>query len=106
MSGMLRQPSQPSSFVEPDGNDLRVHDDRGLALRTGIFVQQRHKQAEPFVHLRRRQSHTVILVHRVDHVVDQLLHQRIVQIRLRHRSRPLPQNGMAHARDLENRHKN
>ena len=35
----------------------------------------------------------------------QLLHERVAQVGLRYRSRTLPQDGMPHARDLENRHK-
>ena len=45
----------------------------------GLLVEQRDEQAQALVHLRRRQPDAVILVHRLDHVVDELLHQRIAK---------------------------
>src|SRR5258705_262801 len=55
------------------GNDLGVDDDGRLALRVGVLVQQCDEQAQSFVHLRRGEADAVVLVHRVDHDVDQIL---------------------------------
>ena len=71
MSGMLRQPSQPSRVSGALGmiSGLMI----AGRLRVRILVEQRDEQAQALVHLRRGQADAVILVHRVDHVVDELL---------------------------------
>jgi hypothetical protein len=56
------------------------------------------------VNLRRRQPHAAVLVHGVDHVVDERLHHRIAEIREADRPGALAQHGMPHPRDFQNRH--
>jgi hypothetical protein len=87
-----------------DRNDLGIDDDHRLAVRPGLVVEQRHEQTQSFVDLRARQADTVIFVHGVDHVVDQLLDERIAQIRLLQRPGPLAEHGMSHARDFQDGH--
>ena len=72
------QATLPPLFLGRAGReDFRIDDDGRLAFRTGVILEQCDEQSQTFVHLRRCQADPVILVHRVDHVVDQLLHQRI-----------------------------
>jgi hypothetical protein len=56
------------------------------------------------VHLRRRQADAVVLDHRVDHVVDQFLHDRTGDLRAIDRPGLSPEDRVAHPRDLQNRH--
>ena len=62
------------------------------------------KMRSAFVNLRRRQADTVVLVHGVDHVVDELLHRRVLQLRALDLPRAGAQHRMAHAGDLQQRH--
>ena len=55
------------------------------------------------MHLRRRQPDAVILVHRLDHVVDELLHERIAERRLVERPRARAEHRVPHPRHFENR---
>ena len=57
------------------------------------------------MYLRRRQPDAVILMHRLDHVVDQLLHERVAEGRLVERLGALPEHGVPHARDFQDRHR-
>ena len=103
---MLRHPSQSSTIVAADDGDLRVDDHVRLGLLLAVFsrIERRDKHAQPFVHLRRRQADAVILGHRVEHVVDELLHRRGLDIAPFDRPRFGPQHGMPHARDLQDGH--
>ena len=58
-----------------DRRDLRIDDDSRLPFRIARFVRvhDRHEQTQPFVNLRSRKTDTVVLDHRLDHVVDQPL---------------------------------
>ena len=56
------------------------------------------------MNLRRRQADAVVLVHGIDHVVDQLLHRRILELGALDGTRPLAQNRMTHAGDFQQRH--
>ena len=86
-------------------DDLRVDDRHRVAVRSRIVIEQRDEQPHPLVDLRRRQSDAVILMHRLDHVVDQLLDQRAAEGRLVERLRALSEDRTPHARDFENRHR-
>src|SRR5258705_7729588 len=86
------------------GKDLGVDDDGRLALRVGVLVQQCDEQAQPFVHLRRGEADAVLLVHRVDHVVDQFLERCALDVGFVERPRAFTEDRMAHARDFEDRH--
>jgi hypothetical protein len=56
------------------------------------------------VNLRRRQADTVIFVHRLDHVVDQLLDRSAADLGLVERPGFGAQHRVTHPRDLQNRH--
>ncbi len=85
-------------------HDLGVDDHRGVRFRTRILLEQRHEDSNVLVHLRPGQADAVVLVHRLDHVVDELLQQHVPQLRRLHGSRAFPQHGMSHARDFQNGH--
>src|SRR5258705_8822141 len=85
-------------------NDLRVDDHGRFALGVGVFVEQRDKQAHPFVHLRCGKADAVILVHRVDHVVDEFLEGRALDVGLVERLRAFTKDRVAHSRDFQDRH--
>ena len=78
MSGMLRQPSQSSTISGPAGVISGIDDRHRLVIGCQRLVVLRRdggdEEAKALVHLRRRQPDAVVLVHRLDHVVDQLLH--------------------------------
>ena len=63
--------------VAADDGDLRVDDRDRLGIRVLVVivagVERGDEQPQALVHLRRRQADAVILDHRLDHVVDQLL---------------------------------
>ena len=69
-----------------------------------IVIQERDEQPQTFMYLRRGQADAVILVHRLDHVVDEFLEQRILELGLVERPRAFPEHGMPHARDFQNGH--
>ena len=71
---MLRQPSQSSTMSVPTGVIS------GLMIAIGSVGSSPRSMSSdatnsrtPFVDLRRREADAVILGHRVDHVVDELL---------------------------------
>ena len=90
MSGMLRQPSQSSTIVEH-----RRHRD---------LAHAGDEDAHGLVHLRRRQPDARVFVHRLEHVVDELLDDRRSDRLRRHRLRLGPQDWMPHAGDLQDGH--
>ena len=108
MSGMLRQPSQSSTISVPTGVITGLMNTIGsLSGDNGSsFVRRdgRHEDAQPFVNLRRRQADAVVLVHGVDHVVDQLLHRRLLQLGAFDLLRARAEDRMAHAGDFQERH--
>ena len=94
--------------IAPDRRELRVDDghrhDLGFAGAPIRLLDTGDEDPHAFVHLRARQPDAVILAHRLDHVVDQLLeggrtHGRRIDL-VRH----FAKHGMAHARDLQDRH--
>ena len=92
-----------------DGGDLGVDDrdrhDLGLAGPRVLCLEARDEDPHALVHLRRRQPDAVVLVHRLDHVVDELLDGRRDLIAARSSGLRLgAQHGVAHARDFQNRH--
>ena len=90
------------SFVLGLGNrrDLGIDECDRVAVAVGLVGQQRDKQPQTLVNLRCREPNPVILVHRLHHVVDQLLGQRVAEVGGRDRTRRFAQHGMAHARDF------
>ena len=107
MSGMLRQPSQSSTISLPTGvmtglmNTIGSSSGDSGSSFSGAMAAT--KMRSP-VNLRRRQADTVVLVHGVDHVVDQLLHRRVLQLGALDLPGAGAQHGMAHAGDLQERH--
>ena len=75
-SGMLRQPSQPFDRLIADDDDLGIDEGHGIAFAAAVGIEHRHEDPQALVHLRRRQPDARILVHRVDHAVDELLDRR------------------------------
>ena len=76
--------------VGADDGDLGVDDRERRRFRLVVLVaivERGDEQPEPLVHLRRGQTDAVILDHRVDHVVDQLLHDRAADLGLLERPR-------------------
>ena len=61
-------------------NDFGIDDHGRFALCIRVFIQQRDKDAQPLVHLRTGETDAVVLVHRVEHVVDQFLNGRALEI--------------------------
>ncbi len=76
---MLRQPSQPSSRVSSVGMISGLMTTVVARLRAGVLLEQRDEQAHALVHLRPREPDAVVLVHRLDHVVDQLLQEWVAE---------------------------
>ena len=68
------------------------------------MIEARHEQPQAFVDLGRRQADAVILDHRLDHVVDQLLDDGIADFAAIERASLLAQHGMPHPRDFQDRH--
>ena len=107
MSGMLRQPSQSSTSSFVDRRDLGV-DDRDR-LR---WAFRRRRPASSVATNSRRPSWTcgagepdaVVLLHRLDHVVDESLNSRALDLSAIDGAGLGPKHGMAHARDFQNRH--
>ena len=79
---MLRQPSQSSTMSGPADGDLRIdhrHQRHPLLVVVVVVGARReagHEQADALVHLRRGEADALILGHRLEHVVDQLLDAR------------------------------
>ena len=59
-----------------DDGDLGIDEGERIAFAPAVGIEHGDKHAQAFVHLRRRQPDSGILVHRVDHAVDELLHGR------------------------------
>jgi hypothetical protein len=62
------------------------------------------EDTQALVNLRRGKADTVVLVHGVDHVVDQLLQRKLLQLRAIDRARAGAQHRMTHAGNLQQRH--
>ena len=101
---MLRHPSQPSAFSSDSGTISGFTTTTASLSAPGIVVEQRHEQPQVLVNLRRGQTDSVVLVHGVDHVVDEPLHHRILEIAGADGAGGLAQDRVAHARDFQNRH--
>ena len=92
--------------LRTDRRDLGIDDRDRLAGRLVriVTIEAGDKQPHAFVHLRRGQTNAVILDHRLDHVVDQLLDDRIANVAALERPRLLAKHRVTHARDLQDRH--
>ena len=62
------------------------------------------EEPHAFVDLRRRQSNSLVLLHRLEHVVDELLDLRRADLGRMERAGLRAEDGMPHARDFQNRH--
>ena len=100
---MLRQPFPPFDQAVVGRRDDRVDDDAGLGVVAA--VEHGHEHAQALVHLRRRQADAVVLVHRLDHVVDELLEARIPDLGTLDGAGGPPQHRVSHAGDLEDGHR-
>src|SRR4029450_9576538 len=89
-----------------DRRDLRIDDASRPPFRIPRFVRvhNRHEQTQPFVNLRSRKTDTVVLDHRLDHVVDQPLNGSMFDFWAFEGARLGAKHGMSHARDLQNGH--
>ena len=86
------------------GDDFRVDHDGGGALAVRLVLEQCDEQAQARVDLRRCQSDPVVLVHGLEHVVDELLHHWIAEVALLDQPAALAEHGMPHPRDFQYRH--
>ena len=86
--------------------DLRVDDGDDLTVVLAIVarLERRDEDPDPFVHLRRGKADAVVLGHRVDHVVDQLLDDAAPYLGLLQRPSLRAQHRVPHARDFQNGH--
>ena len=98
--------------VRPGDRDLRIdhrHQRHALLVVVLVAVGARreagHEQADALVHLRRGQADALVLGHRLEHVVDQLLDARRLDLADVDRPRPRTQHRVAHVRNLQNRHR-
>jgi hypothetical protein len=93
------------NHVAADDRDFGVDQDDRLPLIAVLGgIEGGDEDAYALVHLRRREADAVVLGHRVDHVVDQLLSRGALDFRLVERPGLGTQHGMPHARDLQNSH--
>ena len=92
--------------VAADDGDFGIDDHVRLGLLLDVVsgIERRDENAQPFVHLRGGQADAVILGHRVDHVVDELLHGGGLDVASFEGPRLGAQHGVAHARDLQDGH--
>ena len=92
--------------IGSDRRDLRIDDCHRLRPLVLVVagVELRHEQADALVHLRRGEPDTAVLDHRFDHVVDQLLHRRGLELASFQGPGDGSQHGMPHARHLQNGH--
>ena len=67
-------------------------------------VEHGHEDTEALMHLRAGQADPAVLVHGVDHVVDEFLEARVLDLGALERAGLLPQHRMPHARDLQDGH--
>src|SRR5947208_11688883 len=85
-------------------NDLGIDDDRRFALLVDVLLEHPDEDAQPLVHLRTGETNAVVLVHRVEHVVDEFLNDGALDVGLVERPRALTEDRMAHPRDFQDRH--
>jgi hypothetical protein len=91
--------------IGADGNDLRVDEHHGVADVVVLGAADGNKQSDIHVHLGRGEACAAVLAHRRDHVVDQLLKRRGLDLAAIERSRFLAKHGVAHSRDFQDRHR-
>ena len=101
---MLRHPSHPSTVSVLRARDLGIDERDGIAFSSPLGVEDRDEHAPRFVHLRRRQADARILVHRLDHVIDELLELRRADLVLVDRARRLSKHRVTHAGHFQNGH--
>ncbi len=107
--GNAQAPFPVFDRVDSVGADLGV-DQHHLRNRLGLLIvlrrrKARHEQPHALVHLRRREPDALILVHRLEHVVDELLDGSGADFGGIQRSSARPKHGVTHAGDLQNRHR-
>jgi hypothetical protein len=88
-------------------NDRIDEHHRLVVRRQRVFALGRDggdEDAQRLVNLRRREADTVVFVHGVDHVVNQLLQRSQLQLRAIDLARADAQHWMAHAGNLQQRH--
>ena len=108
---MLRQPSQSSTTSGPatviSGLITAISGTRSSSSssRVGARREAGDEQADALVHLRRGEADALILGHRLEHVVDQLLDARRLDLADVDRPRTGTQHRVAHVRNLQNRHR-
>src|SRR5947209_4403990 len=92
--------------IAGDDRDLGIDDRERLRVVLAVLpvVQRCDEQAHALVHLRRGETHAAVLAHRVDHVVDQPLDRRALELGFLERTRFRAQHRMPHARDFQNGH--
>ena len=107
MSGMLRQPSHPSTMSLPtgviSGLMIAIGSASGRRRRRRAYSAPRRRDGPlhgPAAPPGRRRG----IDHRLDHVVDQPLNRRLPDLGAFERVRLGAQHGMSHARDLEDGH--
>ena len=111
---MLRQPSQSSAVSSPtiaiSGVDEgHQRDAVFLVLFLVVLVvyvrrEAGDEQPQARVYLRRGQPDTRVLLHRLEHVVDELLDPRRPDVGRFQRFRARAEHRMPHAGDLQDRH--
>jgi len=84
------------------GVDDRQHAD--VVVLPFAFVDADDRQADALVHLRGRQADPLVLPHRLDHVVDELLERRRLDLGGLDLPRRFPQHRVPHVRDLQDGH--
>jgi 8-oxo-dGTP diphosphatase len=89
------------SFVA-DHRNLWVHERDRIVFAPPFVIEVGDEQAKAFVHLGRGQTDAGVLVHGVDHVVDQLLHQGGLQLLFVNHARLLAEHRGAHSRHFQN----
>ena len=63
-----------------DDQDLGVDEDGRVAFALAVGVEHGDEHAKALMHLRRGQADAGVLEHGVDHVVDELLQRRALQL--------------------------
>ena len=90
-------------LIADDGN-LGIDEGNRIALAASVGIEHRHENPQALVHLRGREPDARILVHRVDHAVDELLDGGVLELALVHGPRLGAKDGVAHSSNFQNRH--
>ena len=88
-----------------DNRNLRVDDGNRFGRLVIVRrIEAGDEQPHVLVHLWSRQPHPVILRHRFQHIVDELLYERALDVGFLDEARFRTQDRVAHARDLQDGH--